>query len=913
MNTSYIKNLTAHILIYVSAICVAVLSACSDDIDFPTTEDCPVGMPAEITLSLDLGDMAVISRDELADGLDNKITSLWVAAYRADGSKELLASTTVNKTVQNEFHENFGSVTLDITSGPTYIVAVANYDHRMASIETGGSLISLSEALAGADSWDKFCDIAVFFDNQGNTFIDAPANPLVMSGFYTEQDHSYDDIPEQDHSSGDRPELSVLTVKPGKNTPPGKIHLRRMISQVKFNISFDHKNIKSCDISSWQVYNLPSNAWLHEPDKDDVSEQKPLNSFDVRKAPDHVGYNNSVRRTDISESKEIFSFDFWQLENKRTGINSAASDYASREKEYKNADGSNSGKYVSLVDAIDSTDPNNNATYVVFHAILEMNVDQDGKSLGTTTRIVETDYTVHLGYVKGVGNDFNCFRNSKYTYTVNIKNVGDLYVEAVREGDNEKAPGVEGSISDITEVYYELDAHYAAINVELTDLNLQDFNYYISATRLDGTEIIINSREESTVPASTSDDYKYLTWVEFRKTDEGKLASYKPRTGDNSDKQTYTLDEIKALSKQKAFTSGWYTMFINEYVYEKTTAADGNEYGSENWKGYVNRRPRRMWLIVKSEVSPDNESVYFESKYAVSQKSIQCYYNVNAKDLESALGIEHENETFGLALRNDFNYFVKTVNSYGEAQTFVNTETTPGRNDIAGRYNIAQYIAGSTDQTLNWNYNPANDNKDYMWNTYLNVNSFQYIPAINKQGVNIAAHTEQLPQIMTQDITEIWPNNLATYEPSTSRIQAITACLNRNRDLNGDGLINAGELRWFVPTSSQSLRIILGRQSLEDPLLDPKDIDRLSDTNNGYNTRLMFYTSNGKNLWAMEGTSLSQHRQWPNSVSSPWEVRCVRNLGSNMTQINSAAANTPAFKKVDGKNIVDLSLSMKTV
>ena len=85
-------------------------------------------------------------------------------------------------------------------------------------------------------------------------------------------------------------------------------------------------------------------------------------------------------------------------------------------------------------------------------------------------------------------------------------------------------------------------------------------------------------------------------------------------------------------------------MFINEYVYEDSEkAVAGNESDSRNWKGYVNRRPRRMWLIVKSEVSPDNESVYFESKYAVSQKSIQCYYNVNAADLKSALGIEHEN------------------------------------------------------------------------------------------------------------------------------------------------------------------------------------------------------------------------------------------------------------------------------
>lgn len=75
-----------------------------------------------------------------------------------------------------------------------------------------------------------------------------------------------------------------------------------------------------------------------------------------------------------------------------------------------------------------------------------------------------------------------------------------------------------------------------------------------------------------------------------------------------------------------------------------------------------------------------------------------------------------------------------------------------------------------------------------------------------------------------------------------------------------------------------------------------------------YNSRFLFYTSNGQILWAMEGTSLGEYRNNENAPA-PWDLRCVRNLGSDMTAIKSAAANTPAFelRTVNGVKIVDMS------
>ena len=44
--------------------------------------------------------------------------------------------------------------------------------------------------------------------------------------------------------------------------------------------------------------------------------------------------------------------------------------------------------------------------------------------------------------------------------------------------------------------------------------------------------------------------------------------------------------------------------------------------------------------------------------------------------------------------------------------------------------------------------------------------------------------------------------------------------MNRNRDLDGNGRITADEIRWFLPTSGQMLRLILGRNGLKTPIMN---------------------------------------------------------------------------------------------
>lgn len=114
-------------------------------------------------------------------------------------------------------------------------------------------------------------------------------------------------------------------------------------------------------------------------------------------------------------------------------------------------------------------------------------------------------------------------------------------------------------------------------------------------------------------------------------------------------------------------------------------------------------------------------------------------------------------------------------------------------------------------------------------------------------------------------------------------------CISRNRDENGDGTIDASEVKWYLPAVEQCLAIWYGYPALGGDA-------KLNIDYQGYFTST-FGTGNGnKRVWYIdEGASFGYYKGAAGWLRSELGVRCVRSLASldaNPTAISRYDADT---------------------
>lgn len=914
-------------------------TGCTDDLDTGFGVNEVEGRDTKISISVAAPEMPKLeSRTDMADEDAYNVQTLWVGIYNSgSGKSTLLDDNGTNNglflengdhgfTAGQKNHTRYALEDINTKSGRSYIVAVANPDmntgYKMDAQGNIGAETSLLTLLQGASTWEDFKSIVISRPLRENDAADifmpnATLNPLVMSGIYSEVG--------MDHAANydwSQVEPVYIGLDAGGVTLPGAIHLRRPYSQIKFDIQrADNSEFVDFEVESYVVHNVPTYGWLFER-KQDENPTKPWEyanagdpmQLDVNK---NENYRSSLTYTsaDIDGSNNHFTFDFWQMENKRTGILEGDNiTYQKRDLEYKN-DGTNTGIYSSLCPEATPqvATLNNFAGFVEINAKLTYRNPQTNPNNPTipgqtfpeiTSREVTAKYIVHLGYIAGNANDFNSLRNSIYTYRVKIKSASEIIVEAFT--NNENQPGAEGTVIDVTDKMFNLDAHYAAFNIELTDDDLKSFSFSILADnyRFAVGENGVKTDNSNDIPTSTTDtSYPYYSWIELMKTTgESVLAAY-PGIGSPL---LYKLNDIRNNYKEDGtgLTAGWYTVFVNEYTYEDESDGNRGKEGT-NWQSYVNKPNRMAYLNVAQQVSDDGLSSYYRSKYAVSQRSIQTYYN--ASEATTALGVEHENETFGMNIRwlTDDSYNINGGNYPGVS--------LGGISEDNGRYNVWIKSGGT-----------ASGSTAGRWDTYVQTTKPNSVNTITNTNQNLlpetlkAAKTWPVPMPMllaarnfTQSASYVstgpdpFPNvynrQAGAYDPQTDHttaqyIQAMHACMNRNRDLDGDGQIDADELRWYLPASGKYVRVILGRNSLSTPIMDYDNTPTLPfGSGRGQDCRFHLIASDNVIIWCEEGLSRSMMNS-QNYSGPPWAVRCIRNLGTNLRDVTSTEKVEPAYE-----------------
>lgn len=469
------------------------------------------------------------------------------------------------------------------------------------------------------------------------------------------------------------------------------------------------------------------------------------------------------------------------------------------------------------------------ATYVVLTGDYS-----DGEKTTASVR-----YTIHLGYVNDVASDFKSLRNTIYTYNVTVAGVENiiLEVESSQPGEEfkEKQPGAEGSVV-VAEQSLSVDAHYEARNVTFRKNDLSNLSVLISTP--------FNSNGKFSIDAEgvgIPDNFVDYKWVKFVKTASG-LAEYPGDTESvstvngiptNDDGKHYlTIDQVlkQLYDKNKNPGDYWNGKDENRSV-TYTAFIDEFYYTDRNWKEFVNVDDRKMHILCNTQFSSDKQSDLTTANIMISQRSIKTIYNKNATDYETAWGVETVDETKGMPMSYKVGAAARTGNN--------------------GRYTTYEMIKNALN---NIDKNNVLLNKE--WDNYIEVTS-----DVKSNKLKDRYHYAEF------------------------------ACLQRNRDLNGNKKIDADEIRWYLPSTTQYTGLWLGKDALypearlfqKDPALITNGTQNGGDGsgNDNFASNNHFVSSNSVRFWAEEGAATGSNNDNVVEMNrTKFNFRCARNLGA---------------------------------
>lgn len=117
---------------------------------------------------------------------------------------------------------------------------------------------------------------------------------------------------------------------------------------------------------------------------------------------------------------------------------------------------------------------------------------------------------------------------------------------------------------------------------------------------------------------------------------------------------------------------------------------------------------------------------------------------------------------------------------------------------------------------------------------------------------------------------------------------AYAACMSRNRDENGNGVIDGDEIKWYLPASNQYNDIWMGLEGIDQEAgLYPYFKEKYQKVHYASNTfkRNVF--------WSEEGASISEFGNANRVPGGKLEIRCARNLGRTYGVINPQEGDIP--------------------
>ena len=738
--------------------------------------------------------------------------------------------------------------------------------------------------------------------------------------------------------------ISGVTVRDGEGITIGGgvsgLSLRRMDAKIKFTFRTGTRPdengqvIQSFEPKGWRVFNIPKTAFLMERNEDacSVDPNTPTGEYSQYAS---LFFDSEWANFEEFPDQNTSSFSFYMPENRQTPKNSSFTNYQDRSRQKKTATGLNEVQVVEYTSLSGKTstksmrifqNANDFSTYVLVSAkvIMKLTGSEAGQTLGG-----DVLYLIHLGdWTSNIHNgssehwnddeysnvaNFQTRRNTSYNYTVTVNSVNNIRIEVeTSDGENiENQPGASGQITIAKEEIAICDAHYEAKTMtfsaknffEGTTATADDLTWRVSTPFGEGSPSIGHDGED--IPAGL--DYK---WVHFRlNKKDASTKFYKDirrrytnrvfaesstfrsaadnmesdGSGDpglegyHNDGVMDIIDMVKYIKTQVKRYASWLenggnyadykcdfdsenlndakicvTVFVDEYYYDKDPIFGGSS--PTLWKRFVNKEERAMHILCNSNTSKDLESRATGSVITIQQKPIKSIYNTDESytRLQNAWGLESVDEHADK---------VFTYNQDGSLNgSGKNNDEFNGLANSVCEWGLASGEASNITTIEN----------NIRWDKYLSFEVGNELPQL-RDGY------ESLRYI----------------------------CMSRNRDNNGNGVIDRDEIRWYLASVKQLIGMYVGDGVLESSvrIYNRSTADRNSDDPARWRQHVISSTkylggSEPTIIWGEEGISTGDISGSLAEGNTKFTVRCVRNLGiANDAPINKTPDDYIQYSK----------------
>lgn len=904
------KNMKQHRLhnyihLLLLLISISIMSSCSDEEIANGNYNIKEGIPVTVSFGFNVQKSDVVSRSAATEAQEQTVNRYYVIAFNRFGNvsgRKYTDLGVANETGQgeiNDFQMNSGS-------GQQLFVI--------------GNPIALDESmltkLEGVKTFDEFKAVYTTLRDKGTTRgLERTTFLMVgqLKNTYGETDIAVDE-------NGNFVDVTL----------PATVLLKRIDARISFTVKAANDTYPDMVFTPryCNVYNVSQSAYLVPQDYDyaeDHAEDEENNYGDVTSFLFDGGNN-----------EDGYTIEFYLLENRLTykqaitqevkeqSYKDSESLYALREKREmtdETPDGSKPGQTYVPGDFVFAND---HSTYVQLRGTLTYTNEEDRQV------IADVSYKIHLGNTgndqttdwannEELVNNYETKRNTWYKYNVTITGVETLRVEVdVVEGEeNEQRPGAEGDVIVAGDSPVNLDSHYGRSKFTLKRGDIQNGLSWAFSTpfqrgikvfnranyTIDGTEegaIASKDELEYRDELKTDRDLNDYKWVQFvinkecgeETTNYAKYPGCEAYDGGNStnqkapafggngitpaDKEHYpNIDKVKmydvnqllnklyleandasselfvkpdgtkSTSVDDSEATVTITAFIDEYIYkydptkvfyEMPDAAEAGDEDLKLWQKTVNGDNRMLHICKEgAKYSPDGNTSWAESVITFSQCPVYTFYDPNS-GVETAWGTESIMETGPLPI--EANNMPPSINEF-----IINTMDN-------GRTNTTNILKDESGKT-----------KELQWSKILFLNETEV------EGDNGYRNLQG-------DYKSIW-----------------YACLGRNRDLDGDDIVESNEIRWYLASIDQLTDLWIGEEAVPNAKLytyrdkaTPNDVPKEHVASSTYHTNS---PTNPWIIWAEEGASRGEAGAGVENGSDGYEeryyhYRCVRNLGLSL-------------------------------